>query len=1067
MWARDASHVASAALGAYAFSEIAARVVGDAVAPDTARWLTLVALAVVAAAFALVARADARRARADSAEAERRARRDARFRAAVLERAARRDPSRDPEDATRVDCLAALARVVDAGFSLGDGGARAPDPSPGSPPLLATPARREAARAFAAKASEARRIPKDDKPRKDAAGDRFARRVAPPASFTAEDVADGAVVLSRALAGRDDPIEVAVSTDVPRVLVSGTREALVGFEVASTTTRSSSSTTTTSAPPSFAAGGCSLDPRDGADRVARVAAMLIDLARAQASRVLREGEPRRVANEGRPCVVRLRLETGREKRRVLGVLGDAASRRERCDGNRNGNRGARRTRVGDSRDERVKRDATWFDVRLVASLVAPRGARRVPREEQKRRSREYEPRTETAELDSEEERAFSFSFRGNVGDVGDVDALDASLTRAALAATASALGGSFKREPATGPDAVGDGFACAFPLLAHSALPFGEDDDDDADAESFRLDPKLPELSFPANGRFERSLRDTPGNGTSATRAEGPTRDAVRNPTTTRLEAVFHPSVSSGRRAHFRRILETYPGARVTTAKTAEAAEAAAAAALRAGSFALVVCASPTGLETTAAARAAVAAVAARETLVAAAAAADVRGEDAGRRGAALLLAAFGGDLDAACDAAREASANAGAGDDDESRGGPDSQTRRASPASRLAATPESPGEDETRDETSRAPFCSSFEFVAAASPATSEEIHAALCAALRRGAEAAAAAAAADAAARRERAAAISARRASSAAPGGGVPSRRLSDRSDDGEFAEIRGNRSRSPSARASLETPHAGDGSPAYGHFAEKGENELQETPRAADASERSAANDAVVDAVLAAAADTASPPSLPEKGSDGDAEPGLPGSPPRVSGEAPGESLEGMRVLVVDDNHFQLRVVKASLKRSGVELDAAVHGREAVELFEKRLEAIRDVGFDDSDSENFGIATRPPYDVILMDSMMPVMDGCAATIEIRAAERAFRATLPAALLKPGGAFERETMIIGLSAEAGPEYEAGAREAGMDGALGKPCRPEALRDALRRVNQGTFNSWKASSKRGTLHF
>ena len=747
MWTRDASHVASAALGAYAFSEIAARVVGDAVEPDTTRWLTLVALAVVASAFALVARADARRARADSAEAERRARRDARFRAAVLERATRRDPSRDPEDATRVDCLAALARVVDVGFSLGDGGARAPDPSPGSPPLLATPARREAARAFAAKASEARRIPKDDGPRKDAAGDGFARRVAPPASFTAEDVADGAVVLSRALAGRDDPIEVAVNTDTShasRVLVSGTREALVGFEVASTTT-------TTSAPPSFAAGGCSLDPRDGADRVARVAAMLIDLARAQASRVLREGEPRRVANEGRPCVVRLRLETGREKRRVLGVLGDAAGRGGfRRDGG-NGNEGARRTRViRDSRDERVTRDATWFDVRLVASLVAPRDARRVPREEQKRAaSREKnknEPRTETTtELDSEEERAFSFSFRGNGGDVGDVDALDASLTRAALAATASALGGFFECEPATGPDAVGDGFACAFPLLAHSALPFGEDDDDDADAESFRLDPKLPELSFPANGRFERSLRDTPGNGTSATRAEGPTRDAVRNPTTTRLEAVFHPSVSSGRRAHFRRILETYPGARVTVAKTAAAAEAAAAAALRAGSFALVVCASPTGLETTAAARAAVAAVAARETLVAAAAAADARGEDAGRRSAAMLLAAFGRDLDAACDAAREASADAGAGDDDESR----SKGRRASPASRLAATPESPGEDETRDETARAPFRSSFEFVAAASPATSEEIHVALCAALRRGAEAAAAAAAVVATAR------------------------------------------------------------------------------------------------------------------------------------------------------------------------------------------------------------------------------------------------------------------------------------------------------------------------------
>ena len=137
---------------------------------------------------------------------------------------------------------------------------------------------------------------------------------------------------------------------------------------------------------------------------------------------------------------------------------------------------------------------------------------------------------------------------------------------------------------------------------------------------------------------------------------------------------------------------------------------------------------------------------------------------------------------------------------------------------------------------------------------------------------------------------------------------------------------------------------------------------------------------------------------------------------------------MRVLVVDDNHFQLRIVKASLKRSGVELDAAVHGRESVELFEKRLQAIRDVGFDDAENR---LATKPPYDVILMDSMMPVMDGCAATIEIRAAERAFRATLPAALLKPGGTFERETMIILHSAEVGPGRESAGARGGLDGA------------------------------------
>ena len=159
-----------------------------------------------------------------------------------------------------------------------------------------------------------------------------------------------------------------------------------------------------------------------------------------------------------------------------------------------------------------------------------------------------------------------------------------------------------------------------------------------------------------------------------------------------------------------------------------------------------------------------------------------------------------------------------------------------------------------------------------------------------------------------------------------------------------------------------------------------------------------------------------------------------------------------MLVVDDNHFQLRVVKASLKGLGLELDAAVHGREASDLAAARFERG---------------AEAAPYDVIVMDSEMPVMDGFAATREIRAAERAFRAALPPALKAPGSAFERETTVIGLSAESGPEYESDARAAGMDGALRKPCRPEALRDALRRVREGAFDSWKSGSKRGTLHF
>ena len=1019
MWTRDVPHVASAALGAYAFSEIAARVVGDAVAPDAARWLTLVALAVAAAAFALVARADARRARADAAEAERRARRDARFRAAVLERVARRDPARDPEDATRVDCLAALARVIDAGAFVDDERARSLDPSPDLPPLLATPARREAARR-AAKASEARRArdwPLKD-PSRDLDGGAFvaaggARRLAPPTSFTAADVADGAVRLSRALARPTDPVEVALSVETG-CSASARLSGKADFGARADEPSSARGGRTRTRTRTFAAGGCSLDRRDGADRVACVAAMLVDLARRQSRSVLEKGEPRRVANEGRPCVVRLRLE--------FGPPGGADGVGERS------HLAARRARG---------RKATWTTTRLAASLTAPRDARRVVRENKARSSVSYRSDAEEAAPNPRATESESESER------------DASLTRAALVHAASALGGSFTKEPATGPDAVGETFACAFPLLITSASlgVLGEEEEEEDAADSFRLDPKLPDL-FARRTNFGTASDD---GHPRAPRAH--------------VEAVFHPSVSSGRRAHCRRILEAYPGARVVTAATAEAATAATAAALRGGRFALVVCASPTGLETTAAARAAVAAVAARETLAAAAAAAETRREDAGRRGAALLLAAVGGDLDAAREAAREASADAGDDGGREHRaGGPEPDPPRGG-TRRLAPTPESPEtpEADEADETEtlfgdgaanrrRSGPVERFEFAAVASPATSEEMHAALCAALRRGAEAAAAAAADAAAARRAAAAAVSARRASSSATNDGRAFdrvRRLSDRSDDGEFADFsfekaaseRGVATASPSTRAPRRDPEPGStsGSPANAPAADSADPADSATP-ATPAPEPASPR-------RVSAERASSPPGL-ESHPDASS-PSVVSSSPRPRGS---ESLEGMRVLVVDDNHFQLRIVKASLKGLGLELDTAVHGREAADLAARRFERGADAA---------------PYDAIIMDSMMPVMDGLEATREIRAAEKAFRAALPPAARAPGGAFEHETVIIGLSAESGPEYETGARAAGMDGALGKPCRPEALRDALRRVREGTFNSWKGGSKRGTLHF
>ena len=50
--------------------------------------------------------------------------------------------------------------------------------------------------------------------------------------------------------------------------------------------------------------------------------------------------------------------------------------------------------------------------------------------------------------------------------------------------------------------------------------------------------------------------------------------------------------------------------------------------------------------------------------------------------------------------------------------------------------------------------------------------------------------------------------------------------------------------------------------------------------------------------------------------------------------------------------------------------------------------------------------------------------------------------------------ETMIIvGLSAEGGPDYAAEARKVGMDGTLGKPCHPETMRETLKAVLAGTW--------------
>ncbi len=125
-----------------------------------------------------------------------------------------------------------------------------------------------------------------------------------------------------------------------------------------------------------------------------------------------------------------------------------------------------------------------------------------------------------------------------------------------------------------------------------------------------------------------------------------------------------------------------------------------------------------------------------------------------------------------------------------------------------------------------------------------------------------------------------------------------------------------------------------------------------------------------------------------------------------------NLEGIKILLVEDIELNLEIAKTILEGEGAVITPAMNGQEAVDAF----------------------VTHPAgtYDVVLMDIMMPVMDGITATKTIRSLERPDAKTIP---------------IIAMTANAYEEDIRNTQAAGMNAHLSKPIDIELLLKTLSR--------------------
>lgn len=120
---------------------------------------------------------------------------------------------------------------------------------------------------------------------------------------------------------------------------------------------------------------------------------------------------------------------------------------------------------------------------------------------------------------------------------------------------------------------------------------------------------------------------------------------------------------------------------------------------------------------------------------------------------------------------------------------------------------------------------------------------------------------------------------------------------------------------------------------------------------------------------------------------------------------------LRVLLAEDNAINRKLAVRLIERYASDVEVATNGQEALEILD----------------------AKGPFDLVLMDVQMPVMDGLVVTKRLRDEEEGTG---------------HHTYVIGVTAHATPKDRASCLNAGMDAYISKPYRPDTLLEAIERA-------------------